>query len=122
ATWQLVIGGACMSVGMVVFEGAPLHRTVSTAAVVATIYNVLSQAVSQVLWFDTLGRLPAALTALGVLLVPSVAMAGSFVLLHEVPTPLDGLGLALVTCASASVQIPWTSAWRRLRNIHVQRV
>jgi drug/metabolite transporter (DMT)-like permease len=120
ATWQLVIGGACMGIGMLVFEASPFHRALSATAVVATIYNVLSQAISQVLWFDTIGRLPAVLTALGVLLVPAVAMAGSFVLLHEVPTALDCVGLVLITCASASVQIPWISAWRRLRKVRVK--
>ena len=122
ATWQLVIGGACMSAGMFAFEGSPLNRTVSATAATATIYNIISQCISQVLWFDTLGRLPAALAALGVLLVPPVAMLGSMFLLHEIPTLLDCVGLVLITCASASVQIPWSTAWRKLRKPGTQGV
>jgi drug/metabolite transporter (DMT)-like permease len=114
ATWQLVIGGACMSVGMLAFDGSPLDRTISVTAAIATIYNIVSQCISQVIWFDALGRLPAALAALGVLLVPPVAMLGSMLLLREVPTLLDVVGLVLITCASATVQIPWSTAWRKL--------
>ena len=44
---------------MVALEGAPLGRTLSTAAIAAIVYNIVSQSISQVLWFDTLGRLLA---------------------------------------------------------------
>ena len=112
-TWQLILGGACMCVGMLAVDGVPAPRTLSTIAGVAIVYNILSQAVSQVLWFDALGRMPAVLASLGVLMVPPVAMIGSMLLLHEEPTLLDGLGLVLITCASAAVQIPWLAQWPR---------
>lgn len=122
ATWQLVIGGVFMFVGMLVFEGSPLGRTLSTSATVAILYNIASQSVSQVLWFGALGRLPAALAALGVLLVPSVAVLGSMLILHERPTLLDSIGLVLITCASATVQLPSISQWRRERARGLQEI
>ena len=112
-TWQLILGGACMCIGMLVVDGVPAPGTLSMIAGAAIAYNILSQAVSQVLWFDTLGRMPAVLASLGVLMVPPVAMVGSMLLLHEQPTLLDGLGLVLITCASAAVQIPWPAQWPR---------
>jgi len=114
-TWQLIIGGVSMTVGMLVFEGRPTGRAVSAGATIAIVYNILSQAISQVLWFETLGRMPAALASLGVLLVPAVAIVGSMFMLHEQPTLLDYVGLVLITCASAAVQVPWLAEWRRGR-------
>jgi len=120
--WQLVIGGVVMSIGMLVFDGSPLGRTLSTAALLALLYNIASQAVSQVLWFSALGRLPAALASLGVLLVPTIAVLGSMLILQERPTLLDGMGLVLITCASASVQLPSINQWRRQRRAALQQV
>jgi len=120
--WQLVIGGVVMSIGMLVFDGRPLGRTLSTAALLALLYNIASQAVSQVLWFSALGRLPAALASLGVLLVPTIAVLGSMLILQERPTLLDGMGLVLITCASASVQLPSINQWRRQRRAALQQV
>lgn len=122
ATWQLLIGGVVMTLGMLVFEGSPLGRTLSTAASLAVLYNIASQSISQVLWFSALGRLPAALAALGVLLVPTVAVLGSMLILHEWPTLLDSIGLVLITCASASVQLPSIYHWRRQRRAALQQV
>jgi len=122
AAWQLMIGGVIMSVGMLLFEGSPLGRTMSTAALLAVLYNILSQAVSQVLWFSTLDRLPAALASLGVLLVPTVAVLGSMLILHEQPSWLDGVGLVLITCASATVQYPSISEWFRERRPGYPRI
>jgi drug/metabolite transporter (DMT)-like permease len=122
ATWQLVIGGVLMCVGMLIFEGPPLGRTLSMGATVAVLYNIASQSISQVLWFSALERLPAALAALGVLLVPTVAVLGSMLILHEEPTLLDGIGLVLITCASASVQLPSINQWRRERRVGLQQI
>ena len=69
------------------------------------------------LFRSALMRLPAALAALGVLVVPTITMLGAAYLLDQKPTPLDYVGLLFITCASASVQIPWNKAWRKLRNL-----
>jgi drug/metabolite transporter (DMT)-like permease len=114
-TWQLLVGGAFASVGALLVDDSPIGAALSTGAILALTYNVVSQSISQVLWYDTLGRLPAALASLGVLLVPTVAMGGSMLILNEQPTPLDCVGLILITCASATVQIPWLAAWHKNR-------
>jgi drug/metabolite transporter (DMT)-like permease len=114
-TWQLLLGAVCMAIGMVVFEGWPRPHAVSASVSLAIGYNVASQAISQTIWFDILGRAPAALAALGVLLVPAIAVLGSFIILHETPTLMDTVGLALITCASLSVQFEAFSQWRQTR-------
>jgi drug/metabolite transporter (DMT)-like permease len=114
-TWQVIIGGVSMVPGMLLVEGPPTGRAVSGLVTLAIVYNVFSQAISQVLWFETLGRMPAALATLGVLLVPAVAIVGSIFVLHEIPTLLDCVGLVLITCASAVVQLPWLTTFGRRR-------
>jgi drug/metabolite transporter (DMT)-like permease len=122
-TWQLLIAGACMTLGVVTFEGSwPPDRVVSGATIAAIVYNVFSQALSQILWFEALSRLPAAFAALGVLLVPTVAMLGSMLILHEQPTLLDSVGLLLVTCASANVQIASFTHWWRQRRLRANGI
>jgi drug/metabolite transporter (DMT)-like permease len=85
-TWQLLLGGAVVTAGMFVFEGPPRLLSLSKAGQLALVYNAASRAISQVLWFDVVQRLPTAVAGLGVLVVPSLAVVGSIVILHERPS------------------------------------
>jgi hypothetical protein len=88
-----VIGGVVMSIGMLVFDGRPLGRTLSTAALLALLYNIASQAVSHGAVVQR-ARAVCRLRwlSLGVLLVPTIAVLGSMLILQERPTLLDGMG------------------------------
>jgi len=107
ATWQLLIGGSIISAGMFALEGVPASRAISSAVALSLGYNILSQCISQVLWFGALDRLPAAIASLGVLLVPTVALVGATLILGERPTLLDVAGLLMITAASAIAQLAW---------------
>lgn len=107
AAWQLLIGGAVASVGMLVFEGIPQPKMLETRTLVALVFHILgAQALAYFLWFTVIARLPAGIASLGTLMVPAVGTLGSVLLLGERPTPSDWIGLALVVAASGSIMLP----------------
>ncbi len=63
----------------------------------AFIYHVvLALALAYFLWFQLLERVPSATAALGTLLIPVFAVAGSTVILDEQPTFTDYAGFGLI--------------------------
>lgn len=106
AAWQLLIGGAVAGIGMLVFEGVPIPKTLSPRVLTALAFHiVIAQALGYFLWFVVIARLPAGIASLGTLMVPAVGVLGSVALLGERPTPADWLGLVLVMAASGAIMI-----------------
>jgi drug/metabolite transporter (DMT)-like permease len=102
--WQLVAGGACAGVGMLLFEGLPTPRLPSPRVLVALSYHVLlSQALANMMWFAAVARLPAGIASVGTLMTPAVGVFGAVLILGERPTLSDWLGLALMIAAAAAV-------------------
>jgi drug/metabolite transporter (DMT)-like permease len=107
AAWQLIIGAGVVATGMLLFEGVPVPRPLSTPTLIAFAYHaVLGQALSTVLWFEILTKIPAGTAALGTLTVPAVGVASAMLFLGERPTVPDLVGLVLIVAAASTVVLP----------------
>ena len=107
ATWQLVIGAACVVVGMLLFEGLPTIRGLQRSTIIAFSYHaLLGQALATALWFEVVTKVSAGTAALGTLIVPAVGVASAMLLLGERPTAADYVGLALIMAAASTVLLP----------------
>ncbi|WP_100962434.1 DMT family transporter [Bosea sp. FBZP-16] len=106
AAWQLLIGGAAAGIGMLIFEGIPVPKTLSPPVAAALTFHILgAQALAYFLWFTVIARLPAGIASLGTLMVPAVGALGSVLLLGERPAASDWLGLVLVVAASGAILV-----------------
>jgi drug/metabolite transporter (DMT)-like permease len=102
--WQLVFGlifvGACLPV----FEGSLHLGQAHAQAIVALLFSgFVGTGISYFLWFDIVGRLPAATASLAILSVPVLGIISSVIMLGEHPTLSDIAGFALIFIASACV-------------------
>ena len=94
--WQLGIGAAFAACGAIAFE-VPRIDLGSPIVAGAFVYHVvLALALAYFLWFQLLERVPSATAALGTLLIPVFAVAGSTVILDEQPTLTDFVGFGLI--------------------------
>lgn len=106
AAWQLLIGGVAAGIGMLIFEGVPVPKTLSPPVAAALAFHILgAQALAYFLWFTVIARLPAGIASLGTLMVPAVGALGSVLLLGERPAASDWLGLVLVVAASGAILV-----------------
>lgn len=106
AAWQLLIGGLAAGIGMLVFEGLPVPKALSSPVAAALAFHILgAQALAYFLWFTVIARLPAGIASLGTLMVPAVGALGSVILLGERPAASDWLGLVLVVAASGAILV-----------------
>lgn len=97
-TWQILVGAATTTLGMLLFETPRMDLSPATTATLA--YHIIfPQAVAYALWFSLMTRVSASTAAVGTLLVPIFGVIGSVVLLGERPTPLDLAGFALILVA-----------------------
>lgn len=104
--WQLALGAAVSTLGMLALEGWPDSLPQLAITWTAFVYHVIfAQVVALWLWFTILERMPAGIAAIGSLLVPGVGVIGATLILGETPTAADWLGLALIVAASASVLV-----------------
>ena len=104
AAWQLAIGAAAIALGLAVFEGLPHFWPLRPIVAVAMIYHaLLGIALAYFLWFEVIGRQPAAVAALGTLPVPVIGVLSSALLLGERPSLADLAGFACILAAAALV-------------------
>jgi drug/metabolite transporter (DMT)-like permease len=102
--WQIAIAAVFILICMLIFEGVPTLGPVPHEALAATIYNgVVGSAVSYLIWYNIVGRLPAATAALGSLAAPVIGVITSAFVLGEIPTAMDVLGFSLIFGAALSV-------------------
>src|SRR5690606_34240650 len=92
AAWQLGIGASFAGLGALAFEVPRVDLGDSLVAGAFIYHVVLALALAYVLWFQLLDRVPSATAALGTLLIPVFAVAGSTVILSEQPTLTDFAG------------------------------
>ena len=104
-SWQMTIAFFILTACMLVFEGYHLRLGGAHAdGYIATAWTgIVGNGVAYALWFTIVRRLPAVTASLGVLAVPVIGIAGSFLILGEVPTVPDMVGFALIFVASACV-------------------
>ncbi len=104
AAWQLIIGEAVITFGMLLFEGLPRLSPLHTASVVAVVYiGIFGVGLAHFLWWAIVGKLPTVTAALGSLLVPVVGVTASTVILGERSTANDVVGFVLIFAAAACV-------------------
>lgn len=104
-TWQVVIAAVVCTAGAWLFE-TPRFDLAEPRIAAAFVYHVLfPQAVSYVLWFGLIRRVPASTAALGTLLVPIFGVAGAVAILGERPSIMDIGGFAMILIAVALDQI-----------------
>jgi drug/metabolite transporter (DMT)-like permease len=103
-SWQMTIAFVILTACMLVFEGRPYLGGVHPNGYLATAWTgIVGNGVAYALWFTIVRRLPAVAASLGVLAVPVIGIAGSFLILGEVPTVADVVGFTLIFAASTCV-------------------
>lgn len=112
-TWQMATGAVVSIIGMLLFEMGPDvvgRLELGRPEILGTfiLHVLFPQAAAYVLWFGLMARVPASTAALGTLLVPVFALAGSIILVNERPTILDLTGFAAILGAVVADQL-----WRR---------
>jgi drug/metabolite transporter (DMT)-like permease len=108
-TWQIFVGAAVTTAGMLLLETPHLDLTPVVAATLA--YHIIfPQAVAYALWFGLMARVSVSTTALGTLLVPIFGVLGAVLLLGERPSAVDLVGFALILAAVVLDQ-----GWRAIR-------
>jgi drug/metabolite transporter (DMT)-like permease len=100
--WQLAFGAATAWLGYAAFEAgrAATFWPVTAWSWGGLIYNgVFGVALSYLLWFSIVARLPAATAAIGTLLVPVVGVVSAMAIIGDRPSPFDYVGFALIVAA-----------------------
>ena len=96
--WQMLAG----SVGLVIVAACVPERPIAwTGAFVAALaYNaLLASGLAWLLWSYVVERLPTAVAGLSSLVVPILGVLFAWLVLHEVPSPVEAIGIALLSTA-----------------------
>lgn len=96
--WQMLAG----SVGLVIVALCVPERPIAwTGAFVAALaYNaLLASGLAWLLWSYVVERLPTAVAGLSSLVVPILGVLFAWLVLHEVPSPSEAIGIALLSTA-----------------------
>jgi drug/metabolite transporter (DMT)-like permease len=104
--WQLLLSFFFIAACVPVFEGVPHLWPLQWQTIVAVTYlAVVGVGLAHFLWFDIIGRLPAATASLGTLCVPVIGILSSVLILGERPTASDAVGFTLIFAAAACVLV-----------------
>ena len=104
AAWQLVIGTAAITVGMLVVDGTPHVWPITATAILSIAFiGLIGSGLAHFLWWAIVAKLPTMTASLGSLLVPVVGVTASTIILGERPTINDIVGFALIFAAAACV-------------------
>jgi drug/metabolite transporter (DMT)-like permease len=102
--WQLLVSFIIIAGCVAVLEGVPRLWPLSLPVIAALVYHgFIGTGIAYFLWFNIVGRLPAATASLGSLCVPVVAILSAVLVLGERPTAMDAVGFTLIFAAAASV-------------------
>lgn len=98
--WQLVAGTLAVASGLAL-NGAETGTDISLNSWLGLLYSTfIGTALAYLLWFQTVGRLPASTAGLGTLLVPVIGVIASVLLLGDRPTAHDLFGFVLIFVAA----------------------
>jgi drug/metabolite transporter (DMT)-like permease len=104
--WQLLLSFSFIAACVPIFEGVPHLWPLQWQTIVSVTYlAVVGVGLAHFLWFDIIGRLPAATASLGTLCVPVVGILSSVLILGERPTAADAVGFTLIFAAAACVLV-----------------
>ena len=111
-TWQMAFGSVPLVVAaLVTYSGGPEWTVSFWWGLIYTV--VLANAVAWFLWLYALHALPAGAAGLGTLSIPVVGVIAAWIQLGEVPTPVEGAGMALIIGALAVLAAHGLLAGRR---------
>jgi drug/metabolite transporter (DMT)-like permease len=93
--WQMVFGSVPLIIAaLLTFSGGPEWTFSFWWGLIYTV--VLANAVAWFLWLYALHALPAGAAGLGTLSIPVVGVVAAWIQLGEVPTLVEGIGMALI--------------------------
>jgi drug/metabolite transporter (DMT)-like permease len=99
-TWQMAFGSVpLVAAALVTYSGGPEWTVSFWWGLIYTV--VLANAVAWFLWLYALHALPAGAAGLGTLSIPVVGVIAAWIQLGEVPTLVEGVGMALIIGALA---------------------
>ena len=105
--WQMLAGGVVLGLVALTVPQRPMVWNGALAAALA--YSVLmASSLAWWLWSIVLRRLPTTVASVGSLGVPVLGVLLAWAILHERPSPMEGLGIALVLlglCAVSGVRL-----------------
>lgn len=105
--WQMLAGGVVLGLVALMVPQRPMVWNGALAAALA--YSVLmASSLAWWLWSIVLRRLPTTVASVGSLGVPVLSVLLAWAILHERPSPMEGLGIALVLlglCAVSGVRL-----------------
>ena len=111
-TWQMAFGSVPLVIAAVLtYSGGPEWTFTFWWGLVYTV--VLANAVAWFLWLYALHALPAGAAGLGTLSIPVVGVVAAWLQLGEVPTLVEGIGMALIIAALAVLAAHGIVAARR---------
>ena len=99
-TWQMIYGSVPLVIAaLLTYSGGPEWTFDFWWGLIYTI--LLANAVAWFLWLYALHSLPAGAAGLGTLSIPVVGVVAAWLQLGEVPTLVEGIGMALIIAALA---------------------
>jgi drug/metabolite transporter (DMT)-like permease len=111
-TWQMVFGSVPLVIAAgLTYSGGPEWTVSFWWGLLYTV--VLANAVAWFLWLYALHALPAGMAGLGTLSIPIVGVVAAWIQLGEVPTFVEGIGMALIIGALAVLAAYGLLAGRR---------
>ncbi len=111
-TWQMLFGSVPLVIAaLLTYSGGPEWTFSFWWGLIYTV--VLANAVAWFLWLYALHALPAGMAGLGTLSIPIVGVVAAWVQLGEVPTLVEGIGMALIIGALAVLAAHGLRAGRR---------
>lgn len=107
--WQMLVGALALGVAAWLLPQRPIDWNWTFVGLLG--YSaVLASSVAWWLWSIVLQRLPTTLASLSSLGVPLLSVLLAWLLLHERPTPMEGVGMLLVLLGLLAVS---GVRWRR---------
>jgi drug/metabolite transporter (DMT)-like permease len=111
-TWQMLFGSVPLVIAaLLTYSGGPEWTFSFWWGLIYTV--VLANAVAWFLWLYALHALPAGMAGLGTLSIPIVGVVAAWIQLEEVPTLVEGIGMALIIGALAVLAAHGLRAGRR---------
>jgi len=111
-SWQMLFGSVPLVVAaLLTYSGGPDWTFSFWWGLIYTV--VLANAVAWFLWLYALHALPAGMAGLGTLSIPIVGVVAAWAQLGEVPTLVEGIGMALIITALAVLAAHGLRAGRR---------
>jgi drug/metabolite transporter (DMT)-like permease len=98
--WQLVAGTVAVAIGLMI-DGGAVKTDIRLSSIMGLLYSTfVGTALAYLLWFQSVGRLPASTAGLGTLLVPVIGVVAAVMLLGDRPTSHDLIGFGLIFVAA----------------------